>query len=253
MSAETIIKKNCLPENFLVTAQLLFPSAKLSGVMLEIAELCDLLSDAALRGEWLTDDEWERLSSFKLAKRHDEWLGGRICTKLAAGKLLQLKAQQQYRELVVVNAVDGRPSLQPPESMKKELDISISHSGNLAVAMVADHFCGVDIQKTVDTLLRVRERFCTTSEEDILSSAMNATAGAAELNLLWTAKEAIRKALSFIRVPDFLGLNLSGIKAMSDDYYIFDFSYKNQSIRTLCGAYQNYCLALCLYRGSTDA
>lgn len=154
----------------------------------------------------------------------------------------------------MINAPGGRPSLQfQGHVTSRRFDISISHSGNLAVALIADDYCGVDIQETKETLLRVQERFCSTNDEKTLNTFFNTTIGTVELNLLWSAKEAIRKTLSYSQVPDFLALNLSRIELISKDLYIFHFSYKGQNVSTICGPYKNYCLALCVQKGFTDA
>ncbi len=252
--ADTISKQNCLPELFLQAAQSHFSGTTLFGVMLEITELCRLLSDEGLRNQWLSEKELHRHSSFKFEKRRNEWLGGRICAKLAAGQAWGTSTQQEYRDIVVVNAHGGRPSLQLQANDKScSFDISISHSGNFAVALLANEFCGVDIQETNKTLLRVKDRFCSTEEEKTLGTFFNTATDAAELNLLWSAKEAIRKALSSNKVPDFLALNLFRIKMIPKDFYAFHFSYKDQTLSTICGAYRNYCLALCVQKGLTDA
>jgi len=252
--SDTIIKNNCLPELFLQVAQIQFPETTLSGVMLEISEICNLLSTEELRRQLFSEKEMRRHSSFKLEKRRNEWLGGRICAKFAANRVWPVSTQPDYRGVVVINDHGGRPSLEfKGRDQACDFDISISHSGNLAVALLANDFCGVDIQQTNDTLLRVKDRFCSTNDERILCNFFNTTIGSCELNLLWSAKEAIRKALSYHQIPDFLSLNLSRIESAQKDLYTFHFTYKNQTVITLCGPCKNYCLAFCVQKGLADA
>ena len=218
--------------------------------MLEISDVTALLYSEEILDEFFSEKELQRYSTFKLEKRRNEWLSGRLCAKLAAGRILDISTQHKYREIEVINAPGGRPSLQVQELDKtSKFDISISHSGNFAVALVANDYCGVDIQKTNETLQRVKERFCSSSDEKTLIQFFNVTAGPSELNLLWSAKEAIRKALSHQKVPDFLDLNLSRIEMNSEGLYAFELSYTGQIVRVLCGPYTDYCLALCIHKG----
>jgi phosphopantetheinyl transferase len=218
--------------------------------MLEITEICQLLSSEELRIRWLSEGELHRHSSFKLKKRRNEWLTGRICAKLAAGLMHDFSKQQEYNRIAVVNAPGGRPSLEyKGEYVSHTLDISISHSGNLAVALAATDYCGIDIQETTETLLRVKERFCSTRDEQNLSNYFDDTTDATQLNLLWTAKEAIRKTLSYLKVPDFLALSLTGVELISNNLYAFHFRFQDHKISIICGQFTNYCLALCVQKG----
>lgn len=235
-------------------AGLHFPETTLQGVMLEIPELCLLLSTDELRNQWLSEEEMHRHSSFKLEKRRNEWLSGRVCAKLAAAQMRHISTGSGYKEVIVVNAPGGRPSLQVQgQDKSRSFDISISHSGKLAAAFLANDFCGVDIQETNETLLRVKERYCSTNDEIKLKIFFNSAPGATELNLLWSAKESIRKALSHCHVPDFLALNLSRIETIPPDLYALHFSYRDQTVSTICVVYKNYCLALCVQKGLADA
>jgi phosphopantetheinyl transferase len=247
---ETISKMNCLPDFFLKAADFHFPETTLHGVMLEITETCRLLSTEELRVRWLSEEELQKHSSFKLKKRRDEWLSGRICAKLAAGQMQGFSKQQEYSRITVVNVPGGRPALKyQGVETPHNLDVSLSHSGNLAVALVATDYCGIDIQETTETLLRVKERFCSADDEHNMKSYFDVSAGATELNLLWTAKEAIRKTLSHLKVPDFLALKLTGIDLISKNLYILHFLFHDQKISTICGPYMNYSLALCVQKG----
>ena len=222
--------------------------------MLEIRELSQILSEDSLRNQWLCEKELHRYSSFKLDKRKNEWLGGRICAKLAAEQMLAQSVPHDYREIVVLNAPGGRPVLRVNGlDNSHRADISISHSGMYAVALVANNYCGIDIQEISETLLRVQERFCLSNDEKVLIKEFNSTITAAELNLLWSAKEAIRKALSYHKVPDFLALNLSKIKTIQKDLYELYFSYRDKTLSTICGHYRNYSLAICVQKGLADA
>jgi phosphopantetheinyl transferase len=253
-SVESISKKNHLPGLFLQTAQLLFQDTTLNGVMLETSELHLQLVNDELNKQWLSNEELRRFSTFKLDKRRKEWLGGRICAKLAAGQISDIQVQHQFSRIVVINAPGGRPSIQiNGHDRSRSFDVSISHSSNFAIAILATDFCGIDIQETTETLLRVKERFCSLDDEKILNTFLQAHAEATRLNYLWTAKEAIRKALSYHEVPEFLRLKLFKIEILQENLFSLHFSYKDQTVKTICGPYRNYCLSLCVQKGLADA
>ncbi len=153
-----------------------------------------------------------RFASYKLAKRRAEFLAGRICAKLAI-KSFRASAYPgpppPLDKIEIENDPNGRPLINlhnlvgwpPPE-------ISISHGGKYAAALVADSPCGIDIQQQRDNLLRVREKYCSPAELRLLDVMFPNLPELSCLTILWTAKEAAKKALSYLQMPGFLELEL---------------------------------------------
>jgi 4'-phosphopantetheinyl transferase len=165
--------------------------------------------------QFLSEQELERYQNYRLPKRRCEFLGGRICAKLAL--------QQYHSELPlppqlieIASAPDGRPLFSlPAETILSDLHLSISHGGHLVGAAVAEVPCGLDLQPIRDNLVRVREKYCLPEEERLLQSSLSALDEQWRLALLWTAKEAVKKALSYRRMYGFLELMLTALRPLT--------------------------------------
>lgn len=225
------------------------------------------LAETAHLDQWLDADEMKKLATFKLAKRRREWLAGRICAKLALTDIAQKSPPLACNTITIANDRNGRPfvangaGIDAPLNLSP-LDISISHSGAYAAAAACSHYCGIDIQEPRATLQRVKTRFCDEDEEHILEAHLNTDVqktahhipvinrNTAGLNLLWAAKEAVRKSLGHVKVPDFRALQLFEVEFPASQWHIFHLRYAqhtnqaDQHLRVLCGHYQEYALAL---------
>jgi phosphopantetheinyl transferase len=161
---------------------------------------------------FLARREQEYLSRFTSGKRRREWLGGRIAAKYVAAEMLAQNGNAlPWSGLAVLADVNGRPFLAADKKKGILPDISISHSGNLAAASaVSKGFCGIDIQKVTDRVIKVRQRFCTPNEEETVASFFRASCEkqSALLTRLWAAKEALRKVANRSSLPGFLELEL---------------------------------------------
>jgi len=182
-------------------------------------------SEKELAELWLTDEERSQLAHFTFAKRKHEWLSGRICAKQATISLLGGNGRFEplsAHDFSIGANPSGRPFLQlkglPFSS--GDIDISISHSQDLAVGIAGHGRCGIDIQLYNETLFKVRHRFCADVEAAILDQLP--ADEVVQLGLLWVAKEAIRKCFSESRIVGFREIKLS--QAMEEDgYYILQF------------------------------
>ena len=166
---------------------------------------------------FLSSLEQVYLNRLTSGKRKREWLGGRFAAKYAAtGMLAQNGNTLPWSNLAVIADKNGRPFIASGENGAAMPDISISHSGNLAAAMaVSTGFCGIDIQKVTDRVVKVRERFCSPNEAHILASFFSASRAnqSSILTRLWAAKEALRKVANMNSLPGFLELELAEINA----------------------------------------
>lgn len=164
---------------------------------------------------YLNRREQDYLSRLTSGKRKREWLGGRFAAKYAAaGVLSEDGGIIPWYNLAIVTDENGRPFLATAKNSSALPDISISHSGELAAAMAVNKgLCGIDIQIITPQVVKVRERFCTTDEEQILYSFFRTSYDkhAIFLTKLWAAKEALRKIANTASLPGFLALELTGI------------------------------------------
>lgn len=169
---------------------------------------------AELAACFLMDRELSWMRRFASPKRKLEWLGGRIAAKTAIRSLLSQSCQPPWHDLEITAAASGQPGLSSRTFPKQTIDLSISHSGALAAAFCCTSgYCGLDIQKITPTVDRVKERFASAEEIAILGASKQlAQRGTiAALTLLWTAKEAFRKAARCTPLLGFLEVQLTGL------------------------------------------
>jgi len=202
-------------------------------VLLNLDQLHSLIREGqeqTLWRAWLHQTEQEKLQTLRYEKRHLEWLGGRICAKQAALQYLRHAQQGQHGpiydqkalaapELLIMNSTAGRPFL-AHQARPQNLDlphISISHSQGYALAMAAASPCGIDIQAGSPSLSRVKDHFCAAAEDTLLRQGLKPLPATDQLTLLWVAKEAVKKSVSWAPMPGFLELSLSRIQTMAKD------------------------------------
>lgn len=208
--------------------------------MLTIEDINAMSVKNYFHDEWLNPEEQEQLAGFKLSKRQKEWLTARICAKMAVQDFCFQQLQLTPNRVTVVNDKNGRPQLFYDGTLLADVEISISHSGAFALVLIAKKNCGIDIQENRDTLLRVKDRFCTKTDETCLADAFTITPEVKELNLLWTVKEAIRKSLSHDHLPHFLKIHLDQVDRLDGDTYTFHCHYQQRQISVVCAHHQNY-------------
>lgn len=185
--------------------------------------------------EWLSDSEKQRYHSFRFKKRKAEWLGGRLCAKQAIKDYIQkfhlLQTIPLPNQLIIGSLENGRPFIDNNRlaTRIKLPDLSISHTRQYGMAMVSETWCGIDIQEPRPSLANVKEKYCLASEETLLQSVENGSENRSliSLTLLWTAKEALRKALSRYGLVGFLEMTCCSINKVDNHAWIFSFSVDN--------------------------
>jgi len=123
----------------------------------------------------LSDDEVDQLQIIK-GDRRRHWL----CARLL---LHHLSAREERIQCVKDDY--GKPYL-----LGSEHHISLSHSDELVSVIAGTPCVGIDIQKLVPKITRIKHKFCSEAEEDILSDIEEMH----RWHLLWGAKEAAFKA-----------------------------------------------------------
>ncbi len=252
--------KNIFPQFLQEAIFLNFAAVCATATMLDIEDVARDLTDkddTSPIKDWLSSSELAKLNSFKMQKRKNEWLTGRLCAKIAADDFiaLQNRKARDKNQIIIQNAPSGRPYITLPQAhqLKDGWDLSISHSGRYAVAVTADADCGIDIQERRQTLFRVKERFCLDREETLLQSQISGEDELAPLTLLWAAKESIRKAYSKHFIPEFLQIQLNTIKASKDGWWVMTFSHTDIAPTIIGGFFKEYGIAICISQGVSHA
>ena len=207
---------------------------------------------------FLVDSELARYHGFTFPKRRREWLGGRMAAKLALCKLAvpghQLSGEPDWRSWWVENSASGQPlAHREMESSGQAPAISISHSGDWAVAMAcAGVACGIDIQQISDQTIRLRDRFCAAQERRRLAPAGD-LAEATRLTLLWAAKEAVRKADPYGNPAGFSQIRLTEVAGCGPAAFRFDFGVAGATAcRVAAWLDGDYALAFTVNQGAAD-
>jgi phosphopantetheinyl transferase len=182
---------------------------------------------------YLCREERKRFHSFRHEKRKTEWLAGRIAAKCAG---LQLQnndekicwGKKQWHQLQISADSAGKPVvIWSAMESSSPVCISISHSREFAIAIAARENCGVDIQQVTPAVERVEERFVTSEEKNILAEIVDLYGRRAALTLLWSAKEAVKKATAGAIHPGFLDISLNSLQK-SGDAFLFAVNVKDK-------------------------
>lgn len=194
---------------------------KVTIVSVDLSLLQDQLlaggDESETTGGYLHSVEQVQYHAFRYGKRKVEWLGGRIAAKCAALQLLLHSCENNWEKdnwlrLLIAVTDHGKPFLQGPLLGEGALPhISISHTTGLAVGIAAEELCGVDVQKISPAVQRVQQRFCSQWELQRLEVVAKRYNGQTALALLWSAKEAVKKAEAVQLPPGFMVIILQDI------------------------------------------
>lgn len=198
------------------------------------------------------------LGGYRFTKRRSEYLTGRICAKIAIQGFLHLNRTPalplRSGDIEIASTISGRPDVRVHAAHAEPLkmDISISHSGNYGVALATESKCGIDLQLRQASLMRVQEKYCTADEYKVLAALLPDHDPLTRLALLWTAKEAAKKALSYWQMPGFLDLQVTKLKSLPDAV-VFCLHIRfagnrhlSEEVRAVAGLFGDYALAICL-------
>jgi 4'-phosphopantetheinyl transferase EntD len=126
-------------------------------------------------------------------KRKVEWLAGRLAAKRAfASYHAVLDWAAEARHISVLNDVARAPFF----AECPELTLSLSHSHDYAVAVVAERAIGIDIEKIERRPTALARYFCCAEEQHFLEEeGLQGSQWDVHVTLLWCRKEAVAKCL----------------------------------------------------------
>ena len=145
---------------------------------------------------FLSNAEFQKLSTLRFPKRRSEWLLGRWAAKALVHSI---PAYRQYSldEIEIQNAPEGAPYIQPPGGTVSPDCLTISHSDRFALCAMS---LGPAIRIGSDLeMIELRsEAFVTdyfTQDEQRLIASCPAERREAVTTLIWSTKESMLKAL----------------------------------------------------------
>ena len=192
-------------------------------VDLQLVEQALLTDESVLLHNVLSSAEFAYFQRFKYIKRKKEWLGGRIAAKAAFFASTQAQAAiHDPRSISILPNKYGRPVAEgAPTFSGKNLLLSLSHSDNFAVALVrSGAACGVDLQEISTKLAGLTGHFATDAELQRLAEQVDYDEDT-RLTMLWTVKEALKKALLHDQSVIFSETELQEAARLNDSSWCF--------------------------------
>jgi len=144
----------------------------------------------------LSVEEWNRLRQMRFPKRRREWLSGRLAAKKLIAMCVPGMENVPFAKITIANSATGAPYARTADKILP-IQLSISHREGWAAASVSLNSGisqGIDLEWVEDHPLSFYEDFFTADEVRILKNygvEQRAWAG----SLIWSAKEAVLKAL----------------------------------------------------------
>ncbi len=165
----------------------------------------------------ITEEEIARANQFRFAPDATRWISFRAQLRLILGNALSLPPT----DVPILTGSQGKPLLAPPHS---DLHFNLSHCSDLGlVALCHDGPVGIDLESLgrAEDLLECETMFCHPAEIEILPET--SPARASRLLEIWTAKEAILKALGtgLASQPELLKMKWSDSTAAAETDHLF--------------------------------
>lgn len=161
----------------------------------------------------LAPEELRHYKQFTFMKRRREWLGGRLACKEAVARLVG--GASCLADIVVTNTEQGRPQVTGDWG---RVQVSISHSGDVAMGLAAYVPCGLDVQEVTESLGRVQEKFMHGAENGVMAEFHGQERE--QLGLVWAIKESLRKQLDLYPLLGFLEARLERIAGDGDGFIV---------------------------------
>ena len=200
--------------------------------------------------DFLRPEERHHWQSLASDKRQREWLAGRICAYDCARRLLATKypdeaARFSVRDWWLDNGEDGRPFWQGnAPAILRDLDISLSHGGGYALAIIAPPRVGADVQPCLPKVERVAAQFAHPEEEDTLARLLLEQDRLTRLTLLWSVKESLRKAATAL--PGFLAMRLTDGNRVDNGWQLMLTWEARQKATVAATLHDGHAFAFCL-------
>lgn len=183
-------------------------------------------------------DEIKKFNKLRINKRKREYINGRFTAKKA---ISNIHKSIPFRKINIKNGFMGHPY-----SSEINEEISISHSGNCAVAIVFPRYfvASVDVEKLKENNnVKFLDRYINEKELDKFNLE-NKLSNYSKI-IIWSAKESLSKSLK-CGLGSLLGaLEISNISIINDRFVIC--SFKNfKSLMSIGFLYKDFIITICI-------
>jgi len=150
------------------------------------------ISINSLAEERLTEKELMIFKTFKFEKRKSEWLAGRIAAKKAFQDYSNISGNTNIKNISILNDGNRAPFiLELPN-----LELSISHSSQYAIAVVSNSKIGIDLERITEHNPSIIKYYFSDDESLKINDKSNKDNEFNEvITKYWTRKEAVAKYL----------------------------------------------------------
>lgn len=165
--------------------------------MTELRWLQQTSANVPLHDAWLCPAERLRLAQLRVPKRRSDWRLGRWTVKCAVASYLGLpNAIRTFATIAVKPAATGAPRVFIGGDAA-EVAVSLSHCDGVGLCAVARHpvLLGCDLEKVEPRDWSFVRDYFTQNEQDAVAACENDELRASLITLVWSAKEAVLKAL----------------------------------------------------------
>jgi len=173
------------------------------------------LADTGTR--FLSDEEADIYKEFKVDKRRNEFLAGRYIAKEC---VRQVFPQLSANLINIIHGVWGFPLIHTENLYHST--VSIAHTDNYAAALFQTdnrYPAGIDIEEISEANISALEHFITEKERDLISAENFSMLKS--LHIMWSAKEAVAKALKLgFNVPEDLYI-ISAIEMQEKMFHLY--------------------------------
>jgi phosphopantetheinyl transferase len=149
---------------------------------------------------WLAPAERATLARLSVPKRRREWLAGRVAAKDLVRRRHRLAGEDALRRIEIAASREGPSKGKPAyriDGAPGRFDLSISHSGDRAVAALAStpqEHIGIDLEQ-IEARGESFEALALSAPERALIARLDGAARAVAVTQRWVLKEALSKAL----------------------------------------------------------
>ena len=152
----------------------------------------ELLPYSAAPELMLSAAELAQYANLHFAQKRQAFMLGRLAAKTALGAMLEESA---WPNISIRAGVFGQPLVTHPRALG--IDVTVSHSNDVAVAVAfpADWPMGIDLETVAGDAVAAVVAALDASAEERAWLAAEPMGGSANCGVLWTAREALGKAL----------------------------------------------------------
>lgn len=176
----------------------------------------------AIINEYFDYNEIESLDQYKLQKRKCEFIYSRIASKIAISNFIGI---DDYKRIHILKGCLNQPIVKI-DNYFDNIEISLSHNNNsvVAISFKEDFPCGIDIEEIKEKNTKIIYEVLTNNEKNLIDEYSKEKKEIYTTNI-WTAKEAVSKALK-------LGFS-SGFEILEVENIDFDSEFINGRYKTL--------------------